>query len=108
MHLRSSSLLILAALATAAHAREFRAADIQPDDYPTVLAVRYMGDIIKQKTGGKDSIKVFSGGALGGEKDTIEQVKIGALDLVRVNVAPMNNICPDTMVPTMPFLFRSK
>jgi tripartite ATP-independent transporter DctP family solute receptor len=24
-----------------------------------------------------------------------------------VNVAPMNNICPATMVPTMPFLFRS-
>lgn len=91
-----------------AHAREFRAADIQPDDYPTVLAVRYMSDIIKQKTGGKDSIKVYSGGALGGEKDTLEQAKIGALDLIRVNVAPMNNICPETMVPTMPFLFRSK
>ena len=28
--------------------------------------------------------------------------------MVRVNVAPMNNICPETIVPTMPFLFRSK
>ena len=27
---------------------------------------------------------------------------------MRINVAPMNNICPETMVPTMPFLFRSK
>jgi tripartite ATP-independent transporter DctP family solute receptor len=27
--------------------------------------------------------------------------------MTRVNVAPMNNICPATMVPTMPFLFRS-
>jgi tripartite ATP-independent transporter DctP family solute receptor len=67
-----------------------------------------MSDIIKQKTGGKHSIKVYTGTALGGEKDTIEQTKIGALDLVRINVAPMNNICPETMVPTMPFLFRSK
>ena len=31
----------------------------------------------------------------------------GALDLVRVNVAPMNGVCPMTMVPTMPFLFSS-
>jgi tripartite ATP-independent transporter DctP family solute receptor len=100
---------LAAALAVSlAHGKEFRAADIQPDDYPTVLAVRYMSDIIKQKTGGKHSIKVYSGGALGGEKDTIEQVKIGAIDIVRVNVAPMNNICPETMIPTMPFLFRSK
>jgi tripartite ATP-independent transporter DctP family solute receptor len=103
------SLLAAAALfVTSGFAKEFRASDIQPEDYPTVMAVRYMSDIIKQKTGGKDSIKVYAAGSLGGEKDTIEQVKIGAIDLVRVNVAPMNNICPETMVPTMPFLFRSK
>ena len=71
------------------------------------MAVKLMSDYIKQKTGGKDSIKVYTGNQLGGEKDTIEQVKIGVLDLVRINVAPMNNICPETMVPTMPFLFDS-
>ena len=64
--------------------------------------------LIKQKTGGKDSIKVYTMSQLGSEKDTIEQTKIGALDFVRINVAPMNNICPETMVPTMPFLFKSK
>jgi TRAP-type C4-dicarboxylate transport system substrate-binding protein len=59
-------------------------------------------------TNGKDSIKVFNNSALGAEKDTIEQTKIGALAMTRVNIAPMNNICPTTVVPTMPFLFRSK
>jgi tripartite ATP-independent transporter DctP family solute receptor len=28
--------------------------------------------------------------------------------MTRVNIAPMNNICPTTVVPTMPFLFHSK
>jgi tripartite ATP-independent transporter DctP family solute receptor len=91
-----------------AAAKEFRSSDVHPEDYPTVMAVKYMSDIIKQKTGGKDSIKVYTMSQLGSEKDTIEQTKIGALDFVRINVAPMNNICPETMVPTMPFLFRSK
>ena len=72
------------------------------------MAVNYMSDIISKKTGGKHSIKTFHGGTLGSEKDTIEQTKLGGLDLVRINVAPMNNIVPETMVPTMPFLFRSK
>ena len=27
--------------------------------------------------------------------------------MVRINAAPLNNICPETIVPTMPFLFRS-
>jgi tripartite ATP-independent transporter DctP family solute receptor len=92
----------------AGFAKEYRSADVHPEDYPTVMAVKYISEIIKKKSGGKDSIKVFTGNALGGEKDTIEQTKIGALDFVRINVAPMNNICPETMVPTMPFLFRSK
>ena len=105
---RLAAALAAAAIALPATAKEFRSADVHPEDYPTVMAVKYMSDIISQKTGGKHSIKVYTGNALGGEKDTIEQTKIGALDLVRINVAPMNNICPETMVPTMPFLFRSK
>lgn len=99
----AASLLAVAS----AWATEFRSSDIHPDDYPTVLAVRHMGEELKKATGGKHSIKVFSKSALGIEKDTIEQTKIGAIAMTRVNVAPMNNICPATMVPTMPFLFRS-
>jgi tripartite ATP-independent transporter DctP family solute receptor len=97
-----------AALTTlAAHATEFRSADIHPDDYPTVTAVKFMSERLKALSGGKHSIKVFNNSSLGSEKDTIEQTKIGALQMVRVNIAPMNNICAETQVPTMPFLFRS-
>ena len=85
-----------------------RSSDIHPEDYPTVLAVRYMGEQLSKATNGKHTIKVYAKSALGIEKDTIEQTKLGALAMTRVNVAPMNNICPATMVPTMPFLFRSK
>jgi len=99
---------ISAGIATTVAAKEFRSSDVHPEDYPTVMAVKFMSDQIKAKTGGKDSIKVYTMSQLGSEKDTIEQTKIGALDFVRINVAPMNNICPETMVPTMPFLFRSK
>ena len=105
---RLCAALAAATLCLPAAAKEFRSADVHPEDYPTVMAVKHMSEVIKQKTGGKHSIKVYTGNQLGGEKDTIEQVKIGALDLVRINVAPMNGICPETMVPTMPFLFKSK
>jgi tripartite ATP-independent transporter DctP family solute receptor len=66
-----------------------------------------MGAALEKASGGKHRIKVFNKGALGSEKETIDQVKIGALELSRVNISPMNNICPLTQVPTMPFLFRS-
>lgn len=108
MTFKSSILALSAVLALGAQAAEFRSADIHnSDDYPTVVAVRHMSTALEKLSGGKHKIKVFNKGALGSEKETIDQVKIGALDLVRVNVAPMNGICPMTMVPTMPFLFRS-
>ena len=91
-----------ALLCLAAQATDFRSAEAHPDDYPTTLAVKQMGETLKRLTNGKHSINVFAGGKLGTEKDAIEQTKIGAIAMTRVNVAPMNNICPATMVPTMP------
>ncbi|GAB3498794.1 TRAP transporter substrate-binding protein [Curvibacter fontanus] len=102
------TLLAALGLASAAQAVEFRSADIHnADDYPTVVAVKYMSEVLEKKSGGKYKIKVFNKGALGTEKETIDQLKIGALDMTRVNISPMNGICPLTQVPTMPFLFRS-
>ena len=98
--------LAAVAFSLPAAAKEFRSADVHPEDYPTVMAVKQMSESVKKATGGKHSIKVFTGTQLGGEKDTIEQTKIGALDLVRINSAPMNNIVPETLVPSLPFIFR--
>jgi tripartite ATP-independent transporter DctP family solute receptor len=99
---------LLAATGLSAHAVEFRSSDVHnSDEYPTVAAVRHMSELLSKKSGGKYTIKVFNKGALGTEKETIDQVKIGALELTRVNISPMNAICAKTMVPTMPFLFRS-
>jgi tripartite ATP-independent transporter DctP family solute receptor len=92
----------------AAHAVEFRSADVHnADDYPTVAAVKHLSELLDKRSNGKYKIKVFNKGALGSEKETIDQVKIGALELTRVNISPMNAICQKTQVPTMPFLFRS-
>ncbi len=102
------STALLAGFGAAAQAAEFRSADTHnADDYPTVAAVKYMSEQLQKKSGGKHKIKVFNKQALGSEKETVDQVKIGALDFTRVNVGPMNAICPLTQVPTMPFLFNS-
>jgi tripartite ATP-independent transporter DctP family solute receptor len=108
MKFNRALLAAAALLACAAQATEFRSADVHnADDYPTVAAVKHMSELLDKKSGGKHKIKVFNKGALGSEKETIDQVKIGALDITRVNISPMNAICPLTQVPTLPFLFDS-
>jgi tripartite ATP-independent transporter DctP family solute receptor len=93
-------------LAGQADARDFRSADVHAKDFPTNMAVKHMGDELSKATNGKYNIKVFGDSALGSEKDTVEQVKIGALDMVRVNTAAFHGIVPESMVPSFPFLFR--
>ena len=98
----------LTSFAFSANAVDFRSADVHnSDEYPTVVGVKYMSELLEKRSAGKYKIKVFNKGALGTEKETIDQVKIGALDMTRVNISPMNSICPKSLVPTMPFLFNS-
>jgi tripartite ATP-independent transporter DctP family solute receptor len=98
---------VFAMVTVAASAREFRAADTQREDYPTVQALQFMGRVIAERTGGRDRIRVFHSRQLGEEKETIEQTRAGAIDLNRTNVALIGNFVPSMNVLAMPFLFRS-
>ncbi len=97
---------VVSLAATYAQARDFRSADVHAKDYPTNQAVKFMGDELSKATGGKYNVKVFGDSALGSEKDTVEQVKIGAIDMVRVSTAAFHGIVPESMIPSLPFLFR--
>src|SRR5947207_3737498 len=99
--------LCLAAVPTTALTREFRVADTQNEDYPTVQALRYMGRLIEERSGGRHQVRVFHSRQLGEEKETIEQTRVGAIDLNRTNVALVGTFVPAINVLAMPFLFRS-
>ncbi len=99
--------LFLTAASTSVFAREFRAADTQSEDYPTVQALRYMGRLIAERSADRLHIRVFHSRQLGEEKETIEQTRVGAIDLNRTNVALIGTFVPAMNVLAMPFLFRS-
>lgn len=99
--------LLLMAVSTGVSAREFRAADTQNEDYPTVQALRFMGSLVEERSGGRHQIKVFHSRQLGEEKETLEQTRVGAIDLNRTNVALIGTMVPAMNVLALPFLFRS-
>lgn len=85
----------------------FTSSDTHPADYPTVRAVEFMGEYLAEKTGGRLGIKVYSGGQLGSEIDTLEITSFAGLDFNRVNLAPLNSMAPLTIPPSLPFIFNS-
>lgn len=98
--------LLLSAHATVA--QTLRAADVHPADYPNVVAVKHMGEKLKAATDGRLDIKTFPGGVLGDEKQMIEQAQLGAIDIIRVSMAPVAAILPEINVFTLPYIFRDE
>jgi tripartite ATP-independent transporter DctP family solute receptor len=107
--LRAAAVLAFVSVAGTmpADAREFRAADIQDENYPTVQALRYMDQLVARRTGGAHRIRVFHSRQLGEESQTIEQTRVGAIDIDRINVGALGNMAPIVNVLALPFLFRS-
>ena len=83
------------------------AADVHVDGYPTVQAVRWMSERIAAQTDGRLRIRVYHAGQLGRESDTVDLARFGALDITRVNFAPLNNSFPATRVFSLPYVFES-
>jgi tripartite ATP-independent transporter DctP family solute receptor len=84
-----------------------KAADVHPAGYPTVAAVESMGKKLEQATHGRISVQMFASMQLGGEKESIEQAQVGAVQLARVSVGALGPIIDELNVFNLPFLFRN-
>lgn len=85
----------------------FTATDVHPKDYPTVAAVRWLGETLERETGGRLRIRMYHAGQLGRESDTLELARNGAIDFTRVYTGALNNAFPLTKALCMPFAFDS-
>lgn len=83
------------------------ASDVHVSDYPTVQALRWMGDMISRESGGALGVRVYHSGQLGRENDTVDLARFGALDITRINFASLNNTFPATQAMSLPYVFDS-
>lgn len=93
---------------TSIQAKTLRSADVHPKDYPTVQAVEFMNERLKELTNGELDIKVYTSGQLGNEKATLEQTRFGVIDMNRLSLGEVNNLVEDTIVFSLPYVFRSE
>jgi tripartite ATP-independent transporter DctP family solute receptor len=105
-HVAFLGIVAAAIVVTTANAREFQSSDVLPADAPTVEATKHMGELLRERTGGRLGIK-FGHSDKDSENFTVGQVRTGLLDMARVNLAVFNSMQPETIVPSLPYLFRS-
>jgi tripartite ATP-independent transporter DctP family solute receptor len=64
------------------------------------------GEVLEELSGGQFTLEQHPASALGGERELIEAVQIGTLDMVITSSGPLPNFVPETQVLDLPFLFR--
>jgi len=102
-----AGMLLAAMPAVAQQKMVFKASDVHPEGYPTVVAVENMGKKLEKATNGRLSVQMYAAMQLGGEKEAIEQAQVGAIQFARVSVGALGPVIDELNVFNMPYLFRS-
>ncbi len=68
----------------------------------------FMADRLAEKSGGTMKIEIYPNQQLGTERQCLELLQIGSLDMTKVSAAVLENFSPKMKVFGLPFLFRDK
>lgn len=67
-----------------------------------------MGEVLDSISGGKIQLEIYPNQQLGTERESLELLQIGSLDMTKVSAAVMENFAPKMKVLGLPFLFRNR
>lgn len=65
-------------------------------------------ELVKEKSDGELTIEIFPNGSLGGERDMVESLQVGTLDMVLSSTGPLGGFAPEINVVDLPFLFEDR
>ena len=71
-------------------------------------AMIQMGQDLKEISGGKMEVQIYPSQQLGTERENLELLQIGSLDMTKVSVGVMENFAPKMKVLGLPFIFRDR
>ena len=77
-------------------------------EHPYHLGALKYAELVAQRTGNKVKIDVFPSTQLGNERDMVEGLQLGTIDLVVTSTGPLGGFVSKMFVVDLPFLFRDR
>jgi len=97
-------------LAGAAHAeiqeRTFRLPFVQAAEHPHGLGAKRFAELVSEKSGGKMTVKLFPGGTLGGDLQSVSALQGGTVDMTMVSTGLLAGQAKEFAVFDLPFVFE--
>ncbi len=106
----SLALTFLLALPLASFAEiKLAVAEVHPKDYPTTQGLFKFAELVKEKSGGELVVDVQFGGVLGkGEKEVVEQMQFGTLDMACISISSMTEFVLALEAFELPYIWKSQ
>ena len=85
----------------------FRLASNHPDEHPVTPSLREFTELAKEKSDGSVSVELSANGILGQERDVIELVKSGTLEMAKVSASALEGFEESYSIFSLPYVFQS-
>ncbi len=108
--LAAASLCACILLFPGAHAADpvvLKVATVAPEGTPWSDGLAQFKTLVESKSGGSIKVKLFLGGILGDENETVQQTQRGQLQGVAASTGAIASLVPEVNVLELPFLFRT-
>lgn len=93
--------------ASPAMARTLKLAHVQPESHAFHHGALAFKEALEKVSGGEMDVDIFSNGVMGNERDLLEALQIGTVDVISVTSALTGTFNDDYQVFSLPFLFDS-
>ena len=77
-------------------------------DHPVHKSMVFMAEKVKQDSDGRMEIEIYPSRQLGTERECVELLQIGSLDMTKVSASVMENFAPAYKVLSLPFIFDNR
>ncbi len=77
-------------------------------EHPIQAALEQFAQEIHENTDGEITVRIYPNATLGSEKDNLEQLPIGALDIAKVSASALESFSPVYQAFSVPYIFNSE
>mgnify|MGYP001241817716 CR=1 FL=1 len=79
-----------------------------PTTHPYYLGMVRFGELMEEYSGGTITLEVFPNAQLGNERDVVEALQLGSVDVTLISAAPLSNFTDDFQLFDFPYIFNSR
>ncbi len=102
------SVFAIALVAATAHAgQELRMSQVSAQDGAIGQSMDRWAKLVEERTEGRYVINTFHNAQLGAERDNVEGIQLGNLDIAVVNQSVLGNFVPEISVVDLPYVIQS-